>query len=855
MTAPDFVSRLAARGEAPALIFPGRPPLSYGDLAERVDRQAAALAGEKSLVAVEARSSEQAIVAYLAALRAGHAVALLPPDAPSTLETCEAAFRPDFIFRQIAGRWRRERRPRERDQRPHPDLAVLLSTSGSTGEGNSVRLSRGNIAANAQAIAGFLGITPGDRGCLVLPLHYCYGLSVLNSHLSAGASLYVPGGSILDPGFLDGLAAAGCTNFAGVPHSYDLLEQVGFRDADLPSMRFMTVAGGRLAPGLVRSYDRRMSERGGAFFVMYGQTEATARIAYVPPERLPGNEDRIGIAIPGGELTLVDENGMAIRQPDMAGELVYRGPNVMMGYARSRGDLARGADLDALRTGDLALQDADGLFRIVGRLKRISKISGLRISHDALERALEREGIAAAVVGDDAGLQAFFTGPRTEHAVADRLAAASGLTRAHLRATRMAELPRLPSGKLDYARLRKEMVSLRDGAACAGVSEAFREAFYPRPVRREDSFVSLGGDSLRFLQLSLALERAVGTAPPGWERMTVAQIERLGRRETAGRSLGGDMLVRVAAILLVVVHHQTLWPIPGGAAAMVMLVGFSLARFQAPALLAGQIGRLLAPALQVLVPYYLIVAGYALAWGEVPWASVFLVGNFGFADPAQHTMLPYLYWFVELYGQILLLVAGLFASPRLRAFCAADPFRAGMVLFALALAARFALPAIVDMGNRQIFTLPWNLYIAALGWSAAFADTLRKRAVLLAAASATFLYFGVWDAVWIGTTVKFTLQIAVLAALLFTPRLRLPGLAARSILLVAAASFQIYLLHRFVPEIFLVRLADDLPDAVFDFLAILGGVALGVGAFALQQWLRRWAVQPRLRRPHSVPAE
>ena len=158
---------------------------------------------------------------------------------------------------------------------------------------------------------------------------------------------------------------------------------------------------------------------------------------------------------------------------------------------------------------------------------------------------------------------------------------------------------------------------------------------------------------------------------------------------------------------------------------MVVLIGYGLGRFQKDALVAGDLARLLRPLATVLAPYYLIVAGYALAWGSVPWASVFLVGNLGFADPARHTMLPFLYWFVEVFVQLLLVWAVVFLIPGVRRMAARDPFRLRMALLAAAVAARFAVPALWPIGGREIFTLPWILHLAVFGWCAACADTPR----------------------------------------------------------------------------------------------------------------------------------
>jgi acyl-CoA synthetase (AMP-forming)/AMP-acid ligase II len=146
----------------------------------------------------------------------------------------------------------------------------------------------------AEQIADYLSLQAGDIGALVLPLHYSYGLSVLNSHLAVGAAIWMPGTSVLEPAFLDDFSAARCTSLAGVPHSYELLEQRGFREQHYPDLRFMTVAGGRMEPEATRRYHVWLQNEGQRFYVMYGQTEATARIAYVPPEHRPGSADRIG---------------------------------------------------------------------------------------------------------------------------------------------------------------------------------------------------------------------------------------------------------------------------------------------------------------------------------------------------------------------------------------------------------------------------------------------------------------------------------------------------------------------------------------------------------------------------------
>lgn len=281
---------------------------------------------------------------------------------------------------------------------------------------------------------------------------------------------------------------------------------------------------------------------------------------------------------------------------------------------------------------------------------------------------------------------------------------------------------------------------------------------------------------------------------------------------------------------------------------MVILAGFGLARFQSGALLSGAIDKLLRPLVQILVPYYLIVAGYTLAWGQVPWASVFLVGNFGFADPGRHGMVPYLYWFIEAYCQMLLVFGALFAVPVVRRAAARRPLAVGMALFAAAFAARMAFPLLVDIGNRQIFTLPWIFYMAVLGWCAAVAETWKERSMVMLAGTGVFLFLGLYEGVWIGTKVKYLLQIAVLAALLFLPRIRMPQWGTRLILPLSAAGFHIYILHRFVPELLLLPIRPLLSPLAFAFCSILGGIALGIAAWLGQGRLIAWLAGARDRR-------
>jgi long-chain acyl-CoA synthetase len=221
-------------------------------------------------------------------------------------------YEPDWILASEGGAWdgpylRRElsgghllRRAVPGPVRPFPGLSLLLSTSGTTGSPKFVRLSESNLVSNAESIARYLELGPGERSMAHLPLHYSYGLSVLNSHLRAGATVVLSRAGLLQPAFWRVMAQERCTSLAGVPYTFSMLTRLRFERMSLPCLRTLTSAGGALDMASVLRYDSLMKGRAGRLFVMYGQTEATARMSYLPPECLPEKAGSVGVAIPGG---------------------------------------------------------------------------------------------------------------------------------------------------------------------------------------------------------------------------------------------------------------------------------------------------------------------------------------------------------------------------------------------------------------------------------------------------------------------------------------------------------------------------------------------------------------------------
>ena len=336
-----------------------------------------------------------------------------------------------------------------------------------------MRLSRDNIRSNAESIATYLGLTADDRAATTLPMHYCYGLSVVNSHLLVGGSLFLTEASVVEERFWTDFAEVGATSFAGVPHVFDLLDASGFADRELPSLRTVTQAGGRLDPATVRRYALLGRERGFDLYVMYGQTEATARMAYLPPHLTVERPESIGIPIPGGTFRIDGD--------DEVGELVYSGANVMLGYASGPQDLALGRTVHELRTGDLARQHEDGLFELVGRTSRFAKLFGIRVDLDRVEHLAAQAGCPARAVEYGGRLHLFVTSHRDRgqaRLVARRLGLPDHAVSIHV----LSHQPLTATGKPDHGALRRHARGDDADQPCRS-RRSGHGAPDPRPVR------------------------------------------------------------------------------------------------------------------------------------------------------------------------------------------------------------------------------------------------------------------------------------------------------------------------------------------------------------------------------------
>lgn len=338
----------------------------------------------------------------------------------------------------------------------NPQLCLLLTTSGSTGSPKFVRQSYKNVESNARSIVEYLRLDETERPITTLPMNYTYGLSIINSHLFVGATLLLTEKGLMQKEFWSFFREQKATSFGGVPYTYEMLDRLRFYRMDLPSLRYMTQAGGKLTPELHRKFAEDARKKGRGFVVMYGQCEATARMGYLPAERSVEKCGSMGIAIPGGRFRLIDDEGREILRPYTPGELVYEGPNVTLGYAENVDDLQKGDERKGvLQTGDIAQFDESGYYYIVGRKKRFLKIYGNRVNLDEIDRLLKgRFGqIDCASSGIDDHMYIFITDPSLASGVKDYVVGKTGLNPAAFEIVVIDEIPKNDAGKTLYKEL------------------------------------------------------------------------------------------------------------------------------------------------------------------------------------------------------------------------------------------------------------------------------------------------------------------------------------------------------------------------------------------------------------------
>lgn len=815
-----FAADLASYGDSPAILT-DTLAMTYRELAERVDAFALRLGTTRRLVALAAANDLDSLVVYLAALAGGHPLILLPEDKPAALESLVAAYDPDVVVQPGNGQLLLDERRTGTRHELHPDLALLLSTSGSTGSPKLVRLSHANLQSNAASISEYLNIGPDDRAATTLPMSYCYGLSVINSHLLRGAGLVLTDLSVVDPCFWDLFRGRGATSFAAVPYTFELLERTGFADMDLPGLRCVTQAGGRLAPDSVRNYAELGRRNGWEFFVMYGQTEATARMAYLPPELAAEVPGAVGVPVPGGSFRIDPVPGLE------HGELVYSGANVMLGYAECPADLAAGRTVAELRTGDLARLHPAGVYEVVGRRSRFVKIVGLRVDLGQVERLLADLGVRAASAGTDDGVVVAVEGDHDAHLLGKVLAQGMGLPRAALEVHAVDHLPRLATGKLDYRGV-LALCGPKPGPAPAPAAETgapdnsppdsvrgiLQDVLECADIADSDTFVSLGGDSLSYVAASVRLEQALGHLPRDWHVTPVRDLEP--RPRTApGRTrrrffapVETSIVLRAVGIVLIVSTHVGLFSWQGAAHVLMAVAGCNFARFQLSGKRVPRLRRQLSSVARIVVPSMAFIAvAYLITDNYSPTNIVLLNAVLG----PEGVSTQWHFWFIEVLVYLLVGSVALLAVPWADRAERRFPLLFPLALTGVGLLTRYEL---VNPGVPH--TAP-ALWLFALGWAIARSRTFAQRCLVSVVAAVTVPGF-------FENPGREATLLAGILLLIWLPSIPVPKVLRRLLVVLASASLYAYLVHWVVYP----PLAGISPA-----LAVAGSLAAGVAYWAL----------------------
>lgn len=828
-----LIEHLAGFGDRPAIVT-ATERLSYRALADRVAESASLLGARRRLVLIPMRNETTTLATYLGALAAHHVVLSVPPD--RDVGAIVDTYGPDAV---VGRDGTVTERAEPAGQLLHDDLALVTSTSGSTGSPKLVRLSRTNLAANAVSIATYLGIDETDRAATTLPISYCYGLSVAHSHLLRGAALILTDRSVVDDEFWELFTTEAATSFAGVPYTFDMLDRTGFADMRLPNLRYITQAGGRLDPGRVRGYAQLGRRRGWDFYVMYGATEATARMAYLPTDLAASHPASIGRAIPGGSFTLEALDDWA--EPDV-GELVYRGPNVMMGYAHRRADLALGATVHELRTGDIARRDADGLYEVIGRRARFVKLFGLRVDLQRVEHVLAHHEVASLCTDDGDRLVVAVSGRPRPRDVAALAASAAGVPPDAVTVIAMPELPVLSSGKPDYAAVRAAARgSGHRDTASTGVRGVFADVLHvdAADIRPDSTFLSLGGTSLNYVAASVLLEPMLDRLPANWQQCPVGRLERLTRaagppRRWFAATLETSVALRAAAIVLIVGSHAGLFHLWGGAHILLGIAGYNFGRFcLTPVPRTQRIRHLGTTIAWIAVPSIAWIAIALVATEDYRWTNLLLANKIlGPFDSMTAGRL----WFVEVLVYVLLALTLVCAIPAVDRLERRYPFGVAAAVLALGIVLRYDLPGF-GLGHQAWFSYPAFWFFAA-GWAAGKAGNGWQR--LAVSVTLAVCLVGYFD-----SALRGALVLTGLLLLIWVPALRAPAPLPLLAGIIAEASLYTYLTHFQVYALF-----EGHP-----LIGALASIGVGVAVTKLVSDARRWRRRrAALRTPDAPPS-
>jgi long-chain acyl-CoA synthetase len=452
-----------------ALIVPDQGFIKYSKLISESVKLTKNLE-KRSTVFLLGRNDYEWIIGYLGFIKKKIIIILIDPDVNlNNLKQLIKDYKPKYIFKKkntytlnscktLLNYFNYELGEFDKYiiQKNYKELAILLTTSGTSGKNKFVRISYENLIANTRSIIKYLNIKNTDRLITTLQPSYSYGLSMLNTHLYNGASIVLNNYSIIEKNFWKLLKDNKVKTFGGVPYTYELLEKIKFHKFNITSLRYLTQAGGKLDNKIFQKINDVCEKNNIQFISMYGQTEASPRMSFLPSRFNKDKINCIGKAIPNGKFKIIDRNNKNISKINISGELVYLGKNVSLGYATSYLDLKKvDENKGILFTGDIAKRDSDNFYYITGRKKRFLKIFGNRINLDEIEQNLNNVGFKCVCGGNDKKIIIYFTSKKKQIKLMNYASKLINLNKNYIEFSYIEKINRTSRGKIEYKKLKK----------------------------------------------------------------------------------------------------------------------------------------------------------------------------------------------------------------------------------------------------------------------------------------------------------------------------------------------------------------------------------------------------------------
>jgi len=371
----------------------------------------------RSLILIIASNNVQSVIGYISFIRSNNTSILL--DKSFKFEYADKIikkYKPNYIFCPKEylvkieqtykiipiGDYNLIRTNFKKHRKINKQNLLLLSTSGTTQSPKFVRLSNKNLLSNTKSIVKYLKINSSHTTITTMPMGYSYGLSIINTHLSSGSKIVITKKTVFDKDFWNIVKKYKITSFGGVPQFYEQLKKLRFENLDLLNLKYITQAGGKLDDSSLKYFEKVCKKNNIKFIIMYGQTEASPRMSYLAWSKFSEKLGSIGKALNGSKFQILSKTGKQIKKSFSTGELIYFGKNVSLGYARNLKDLNKGdINKGKLFTGDLAYKDNENYYYISGRKNRISKVFGVRIDLDDIEKQLKKDNCKIKCVPDN----------------------------------------------------------------------------------------------------------------------------------------------------------------------------------------------------------------------------------------------------------------------------------------------------------------------------------------------------------------------------------------------------------------------------------------------------------------------